>query len=116
MANQETNFTAIDSSFSRNRLSVSLAEFCSTTNDCKSRSLWEKQINIQRSEDLKVTVSEWTQGSSDKTWATNTKVKIIFPYLSINSEYLLTGLIFRHSEGLGQESLLEFEDVDSFLI
>lgn len=107
---------AIDSSVERPRSKVLLSETASTTDDCKTRAAWEKQISSQRSSDLTILLDDWTQGKSKVLWWTNLKIKVKFPYLSIDKYFLITGLRLTQSEKKGQQTLLEFEEVNSFTI
>lgn len=108
--------TVSDSTIMRKRTKIILAESASTSADCKTRALWEKQISAQRSADLSILIDEWTQGRGKTPWWVNLKTKLIFPYLGINQNYLITGIRFTHSEKLGQQTLLEFEEVKSFTL
>lgn len=105
-----------DSTIARKRTKIILAESASTSADCKTRALWEKQISAQRSADLSILIDEWTQGRGKNPWWVNLKTKLIFPYLGINQYYLITGIRFTHSEKKGQQTLLEFEEVKSFTL
>jgi prophage tail gpP-like protein len=105
-----------DSSVQRPRTKTVLSETASTTDECKTRALWEKQISAQRSSDLSILLDDWTQGNTNKIWWTNLKIKVKLSYLSINQYYLITGIQLRQSEQKGQQTLLEFEEVNSFTI